>query len=73
MDDILPYIARGDLDSGVKVDAAIEYGQKSVEFSKSEFENSCGVGLTVTNEDIENAVQKQDAIPDNMCRAMSFW
>ena len=57
VDYILPYIARGDLDSGAKVEAAIEYGQKSPEFEKSEFESSCGVGLVVTNEQIENVVQ----------------
>ena len=46
-----------------KLDAAIEYGQKSSSFDKAEFEKACGVGVVVTNEDIENAVQK--VINDN--------
>ena len=58
VDDILPYIARGDLDTSEKVGAAIDYGQKSPSFDKADFESSCGVGITVSNEDIENAVQK---------------
>jgi glutaminyl-tRNA synthetase len=58
VDDILPYIARGDLDTSEKVGAAIDYGQKSPSFDKADFEQSCGVGITVSNEDIENAVQK---------------
>ena len=40
------------------MDAAIDYGQKIPVFDQAEFEKACGVGITVTNEDIENAVQK---------------
>ena len=53
---ILPYIARGQLETPSKLDAAIEYGQKATEFDRAAFESACGVGVVVSNEDIENAV-----------------
>jgi len=53
---ILPYIARGQLETPSKLDAAIEYGQKATEFDKAAFESACGVGVVISNEDIENAV-----------------
>merc|ERR1711970_168020 len=53
---ILPYIARGQLETPSKLDAAIEYGQKATDFDKVAFESACGVGVVVSNDDIENAV-----------------
>jgi len=55
VNDILPFIADGSLDTPAKLDAAINYSQRS-EFVKSDFVKECGVGLKITGEDIENAV-----------------
>lgn len=62
INDILPFIAAGSLDTPAKLDAAITYSQRS-EFVKAEFTKECGVGIKITGEDIENAVSS--AIKDH--------
>ena len=54
---ILPYIIDGSFDTPAKLDAAIKYSEKSA-FDKNEFVESCGVGVKISGEDIENAVSK---------------
>merc|ERR1711979_23738 len=55
--DILPFLAKGLLDTPAKLDAAISYSQKAA-FDKEEFSKECGIGVKITGEDIENAVSK---------------
>ncbi|XP_013135252.1 PREDICTED: probable glutamine--tRNA ligase [Papilio polytes] len=57
-------IAEGKLDSTLRVDAAIEYllntvNESSVDVGK--FEEACGVGVSITPEQIEQAVEKHMA------------
>lgn len=61
---ICKYIANGKIDSTLRVDAALEYllghiGEEN--FNASEFENFCGIGVTVSPEQVEKAVEKQMA------------
>lgn len=57
-------IAEGKLDSTLRVDAAIEYLLNTVNESSvnvGEFEEACGVGVSITPEQIEQAVEKHMA------------
>ncbi|CAG4964530.1 unnamed protein product [Parnassius apollo] len=61
---ICKYIADGKLDSTLRVDAAIEYLLSSVNETNvdiAKFEAACGVGITITPEQIEQAVEKHMA------------
>ena len=58
---ICEYIASGKLDSSLRVDAALDYILSNVNEAKvniKEFENACGVGIVVTPEQVEQAVEK---------------
>lgn len=62
---ICKYIADGKLDSSLRIDAALEYLLSHVSEEKvdvKKFENSCGVGVVVTPEQVEQAVEKHMAI-----------
>ena len=64
---ILPYIIDGSFDTPAKLDAAIKYTEKSA-FDKNEFVESCGVGVKISGEDIENAVSKAIKVCKNVYR-----
>lgn len=58
---VCKYISSGKLDSTLRVDAALEYLLSHVNESKvdgSAFEKACGVGVVVTPEQVEQAVEK---------------
>lgn len=56
---IVKYIASGKLDSTLRVDKAIEFALSNIkEINTAQFEQFCGVGVVVTPEQIENAVEK---------------
>lgn len=64
----LPYvcknIANGKLDSTLRVDAALEYllsNVNEVNVNAEAFEAACGVGVVVTPEQVEQAVEKHMA------------
>ena len=54
----------GSFDTPAKLDAAIKYTEKSA-FDKNEFVESCGVGVQISGEDIENAVAKAIKVDKN--------
>lgn len=61
---ICKYIANGKLDSTLRIDAALEYllscvNETAVDISK--FETACGVGISITPEQIEQTVEKHMA------------
>ncbi|XP_026326443.1 probable glutamine--tRNA ligase isoform X2 [Hyposmocoma kahamanoa] len=61
---ICDYIKNGKLDSTLRVDAALEYLLNNVNETKvdiSRFEKACGVGVVVTPEQVEQAVEKHMA------------
>ncbi|CAK1578394.1 unnamed protein product [Parnassius mnemosyne] len=61
---ICKYIADGKLDSTLRIDAAIDYLLSSVNETNvdiAKFEAACGVGITITPEQIEQAVEKHMA------------
>ncbi|XP_041973092.1 probable glutamine--tRNA ligase [Aricia agestis] len=61
---VAKYIADGKLDSTLRVDAALEYLLSHVSeqnVDAGEFEKSCGVGVVVTPEQVEQAVEKHMA------------
>ncbi|CAH0721689.1 unnamed protein product, partial [Brenthis ino] len=61
---ICKYIADGKLDSSLRIDAALEYLLSHVSEEKvdvKKFENACGVGVVVTPEQVEQAVEKHMA------------
>lgn len=63
---IAKYIASKKLDSTVRVDKAIEYVLSHLHSIKDdEFEKFCGVGIVVTPEQIEKAIEKQIASVKN--------
>lgn len=54
------YVVTKKLDSTVRVDKAIEFGLSHIDsIDTGEFEKYCGVGVVVTPEQIEKAVEKQ--------------
>lgn len=58
---VCKYISSGKLDSTLRVDAALEYLLSHVNESKVDenaFEKACGVGVVVTPEQVEQAVEK---------------
>lgn len=58
---VCKYIIDGKLDSTLRIDAALEYLLSHVNESKvdiNEFENACGVGVVVSPEQVEQAVEK---------------
>ena len=58
------YIAEGKLDSSLRIDAALEYLLSCVNetnINVKEFESTCGVGVVVTPEQVEQAVEKHMA------------
>ncbi|KAF7991819.1 hypothetical protein HCN44_010620 [Aphidius gifuensis] len=57
---IVDYIVAKKLDSTLRVDAALNYLLTNVNktINIQEFEESCGVGVIVTPEEIENAIEK---------------
>lgn len=61
---VCDYIAQGNLDSSLRVDAALEYLLSTVNEPNVDiqaFEKACGVGVTVTPEQVEQAVEKHMA------------
>lgn len=59
---IVKYIATGKLNSTLRVEKAIEFLLTHVNnVNVDEFETFCGVGINVTPEEIEKAVEKQIA------------
>jgi glutaminyl-tRNA synthetase len=55
------YVTEGKLDSEVRVNAALEYlisNASSKAIVMAELDQACGVGVVVTPEQIENAVEK---------------
>ncbi|XP_045459617.1 probable glutamine--tRNA ligase [Melitaea cinxia] len=61
---VCKYIIDGKLDSTLRIDAALEYLLSHVNESKvdiNEFENACGVGVVVSPEQVEQAVEKHMA------------
>ncbi|XP_013185944.2 probable glutamine--tRNA ligase [Amyelois transitella] len=61
---VCKYIANGKLDSTLRVDAALEYLLSNVNelnLNASSFEKACGVGVVVTPEQVEQAVEKHMA------------
>lgn len=61
---VCDYIKNGKLDSTMRVDAALEYLLSNVNDTKvdiSRFEKACGVGVVVTPEQVEQAVEKHMA------------
>ena len=55
------YVTDGKLDSEVRVNAALEYlisNASSKAIDMAELDQACGVGVVVTPEQIENAVEK---------------
>ncbi|KAE8744754.1 hypothetical protein FOCC_FOCC008570 [Frankliniella occidentalis] len=58
---VAKYISQGKLDSTLRVDAALDYLMSHLQgtFNTAEFESACGVGVKITAEDIERAVEKQ--------------
>lgn len=61
---VCKYISSGKLDSSLRVDAALEYLLSTVNDSKvnvEAFEKACGVGVVVTPEQVEQAVEKHMA------------
>ncbi|VVC89147.1 unnamed protein product, partial [Leptidea sinapis] len=64
MNVICKYIANGKIDSTLRVDAALEYLLEHVneeQINYPEFEQFCGVGVIVTPEQVEQAVEKHMA------------
>lgn len=56
---IVKYIATKKLDTTLRVDKAIEYALSHINnIDTNEFEEFCGVGVVVTPEEIESAVEK---------------
>lgn len=58
------YIAKGKLDSTLRVDAALEYllsNVNEVKINVAAFEYACGVGVVVTPEEVEQAVEQHMA------------
>ncbi|XP_049865211.1 probable glutamine--tRNA ligase isoform X2 [Pectinophora gossypiella] len=58
---VCEYISKGKLDSTLRVDAALEYLLSNVNEKKVDvgaFEKACGVGVVVTPEQVEQAVEK---------------
>ncbi|XP_045492365.1 probable glutamine--tRNA ligase [Colias croceus] len=61
---ICKYIAEGKLDSTLRVDAALDYVLSNVSeenINSKDFENACGVGVVITPEQVEQAVEKHMA------------
>ncbi|CAG4940858.1 unnamed protein product [Colias eurytheme] len=61
---ICKYIAEGKLDSTLRVDAALDYALSHVSeenINSKDFENACGVGVVITPEQVEQAVEKHMA------------
>ncbi|XP_075972930.1 glutaminyl-tRNA synthetase [Anticarsia gemmatalis] len=61
---VCDYIAKGSIDSTLRVDAALEYLLSNVSEAKIDsgaFEKACGVGVVVTPEQVEQAVEKHMA------------
>lgn len=61
---ICDYIKNGEIDSTLRVDAALEYLLSNLNETKvdiSMFEKACGVGVLVTPEQVEQAVEKHMA------------
>lgn len=61
---VCKYIENGKLDSTLRVDAALEYLLSHVSeasIDSEAFEKSCGVGVVVTPEQVEQAVEKHMA------------
>lgn len=61
---VCDYIAKGKLDSTLRVDAALEYLLSNVNDLKinvGAFEKACGVGVVVTPEEVEQVVEKHMA------------
>lgn len=59
---VCKYISEGRLDSTLRVDAALEYLLSHVNETNVDiyaFEKACGVGVVVTPEQVEQAVEKQ--------------
>lgn len=60
---LVKYIVTKKLDSTVRVDKAIDYILSNINnIVISDFDKYCGVGIVVTPEEIEKAVEKQIAI-----------
>lgn len=58
---VCKYVATGQIDSTLRVDAALEYLISHIddkEIDKAEFESACGVGIVVTPEQVEQSVEK---------------
>lgn len=64
---LVDYIVKKKLDSTLRVDAALEYllthGVQKTDIDLASFEKQCGVGITVTPEEIDKAVE--NAINNN--------
>ncbi|XP_034825292.1 probable glutamine--tRNA ligase [Maniola hyperantus] len=61
---VCKYVANGKIDSTLRVDAALEYLLSHINeenLNISEFEQYCGVGVSVSPEQVEKAVEKQMA------------
>nr|XP_023022427.1 probable glutamine--tRNA ligase [Leptinotarsa decemlineata] len=57
---LVEYISSNKLDSSIRVDKAIEFALSHIkEINIDELEKFCGVGVVVTPEEIEKAVEKQ--------------
>lgn len=58
------YIAKGKIDSTLRVDAGLEYllnNVNDVNVDVAAFERACGIGVVVTPEQVEQAVEKHMA------------
>ncbi|XP_014245016.1 probable glutamine--tRNA ligase [Cimex lectularius] len=58
---VVPYIVQKKLNSSLRIEAAIEYllsHATQPNLDSSDFEKACGIGITVTPEDVELAVEK---------------
>ena len=59
-DMLVDYICSGKIDSEARLNAALDYVLKNPEpnpVNQADFESACGVGIVVTNEQIEQSVQ----------------
>lgn len=64
LDFVCGYIKNGKIDSTLRVDAALEYILSNINETKIDvaaFEKACGVGVIVTPEQVEQAVEKHMA------------
>lgn len=56
--DLVAYVASGKIASLKQLDAAFVYFRKQEKFVAQDFEKECGVGVTVTAQDIQQTIDK---------------